>query len=500
MRSPAPLSFLATLTVATGLSLGCSSGQIGAGSGAAGRTGAAGTTSAGGTTAAGGTIGGAGTGFAGAGTGFAGAGGAAAGGTGGGGMTTGSLLDRLSTSDVTVAAGVKAGVRNWRIWASTMLKVAPVYTAPLANCGTLVCYTSGTASAPNARLVKLDAGDQAAGTLDLGAGLECRGLAAESDGHFAALLWDSAGMRIYVTRFDATGIQTWSTELTNSDNSPTDFGIGESRLEFGGGKYGAYYHVHSTSGHEGDTYKFTDAASGAQTTTWDWGCSHSMSELLTYDAQAGAFLASCVTDCYPGTTSSDFTTGSIGGVYTENRNRIMNVDAGCNGSVAGELGGAAVGSAGWKLVFNAHQSPVTMGQSSYSTATMNQDIAFVSVAANHTVSGAVVWLTTTSGLNEADSAMARWQPADDPTTEQYVVGWMEPSSPAAYKLGRVDASGTFLEPAVDVSAKARWGQRDDPFRAHTNGDVVWAWFDAAGGTTLHLARLRSGGTAQCATF
>lgn len=413
-------------------------------------------------------------------------------------MTTGSLPDRLSTSDVTVPAGVKAGVSNWRVWASTKLKVAPVFTTPLANCGTLVCYTSGTASAPNARVVKLDAADHAAGALDLGAGLECRGLAAEPDGHFAALLWDGAGKKIYVKRYDAGGVQGWSTELTNSDNHPTDFGIGESRLEFGGGKYGSYYHVHSDSGHEGDSYKFNDASTGAQTTQWSWGCSHSMSELLTYNAQTSTFLASCVTDCYPGTSSSDFATGSIGGVYTENKNRIMNVDAGCNGSVAGELGGAAVAPSGWKLVFNAHQTPVTMGQSSYSTSTMNQDIAFASVATNRTVSGAIVWLTTTS-LNEADAALARWQPAGD-TAEQYVVGWMEPSSPAAYKLGRIDGAGKFLEAAVDVASKARWGQRDDPFRAHTNGDVVWSWFDSAGSTTLHVARLRSGGNAQCAAF
>jgi hypothetical protein len=516
MSAPASLFLLAGLTLAGGLFLGCSPGTIGSRSGAAGdtgttstagTTGAAATTGAAGTAGKGGTTGAAGatasgaggSGGAGAGTGFAGAAGTGTGGAAGGGTATGALLDRLSTSDVTVTAGVKPGVRNWRIWADTMLKVAPVYTAPLASCGTLVCYTSGTAAAPNARLVKLDAADQAAGTLDLGAGLECRGLAAESDGHFAALLWDGTGKRIYVKRFDAAGAQSWSTELTNSDNSPTDFGIGESRLEFGGAKYGAYYHVHSNDGHEGDTYKFTDAATGTQTTQWGWGCSHSMSELLTYNAQAGAFLASCVTDCYPGTTSSDFTTGSIGGVYTENKNRILNVDAGCNGSVAGELGGAAVATSGWKLVFNAHQAPATMGQSSYSTATMNQDIGFASVATNRTLSGAVVWLTTTTGLNEADSAIARWQPEGDPA-EQYVIGWMEPSSPAAYKLGRVDPSGTFIEIAADISAKARWGQRDDPFRVHANHDVVWAWFDAAGSTVLHLGRLRSGGTAQCATF
>ena len=149
---------------------------------------------------------------------------------------------------MTVPAGVKAGVRNYRIWASTMLKVAPLYTAPLANCGTLLCYTSGSASAPNARAVRLDAGDQLAAAIDLGAGLECRGIAAEPDGHFAALLWDNAADKIYVRRFDVAGAQSWSTELTNSDNHPTDFGIGESRLEFGGDRYGAYYHVHSGFG------------------------------------------------------------------------------------------------------------------------------------------------------------------------------------------------------------------------------------------------------------
>ena len=79
-----------------------------------------------------------------------------------------------------------------------------------------------------------------------------------------------------------TGATSWNTELTNSDNHPTDFGIGESRLEFGGDRYGAYYHVHSDSGHEGDTLKFVNATTGAQTTQWSWGCSHSMSDLLSY--------------------------------------------------------------------------------------------------------------------------------------------------------------------------------------------------------------------------
>ena len=90
----------------------------------------------------------------------------------------------------------------------------------------------------------------------------------------------------------------------------------------------------------------------------------------------------------------------------------------------------------------------------------------------------------------------RWEPAGD-SQEQYVVGWLEGT---AYRLSRVSAAGAFLEGPIDVTAKAKWGQRDDPFRQHMNKDIVWAWFDAAGATTLRFARLRSGASAECESF
>src|SRR5262249_34470410 len=153
----------------------------------------------------------------------------------------------------------------------------------------------------------LDANDALSRTIDLGA-FELRGLAAEADGHFAALLWAkgtasdcadiTASGHIYVKRYDFTGKELFTTELTNpgnDQNCPTDFGIGESRLEFGNGKYGAYYHVHSKTGHEGDTLKYVDLT-GAATTTWAWGCSHSMSNVLRFHPKDMKFLPACVTD------------------------------------------------------------------------------------------------------------------------------------------------------------------------------------------------------------
>jgi hypothetical protein len=137
-----------------------------------------------------------------------------------------------------------------------------VFTVPLGNCGTLGGYTTGSGSNITARVAVLDEQDELEQHLELAEGLECRGLAAEPDGHFAALLWDDSADRIYVRRFELNGDAGWGTELVNASNKPTDFGIGESRLEFGDGKYGAYYHVHSDNGHEGDTLKWVDAQSG----------------------------------------------------------------------------------------------------------------------------------------------------------------------------------------------------------------------------------------------
>lgn len=214
----------------------------------AGPDGSAGTSgSAGSAGSANGGTGGSSTGGTG-GSSTGGTGGSSTGGTGGTGTggtggtppdPTDPLPDRLTTSTLDTPEGVKAGVSNWRIWGKGPLNIAPVFTVPLANCQTLVGFTTAAGSSLTPRVARLDANDQLVETFALKAGLELRGLAAEPDGHFGALLWDNAADSIFVVRYDLSGAELWSTELTNSDNNPTDFGIGDSRLEFGDGKYGA---------------------------------------------------------------------------------------------------------------------------------------------------------------------------------------------------------------------------------------------------------------------
>jgi hypothetical protein len=78
------------------------------------------------------------------------------------------------------------------------------------------------------------------------------------------------------------------------------------------------------------------------------------------------------------------------------------------------------------------------------------------------------------------------------------MGWSEGG--ASHQVARVDADGNVLEGPMPLAGAARWGRRDDPFRQHVNKDIVWAWFDEGGSTTLRIARLSSGASATCATF
>src|SRR5439155_24095341 len=56
------------------------------------------------------------------------------------------LDQRITTSTISAPGGVKAGDGNDRIWGFGSLRIAPVYTVPFADCGTLVGYSGRTAT------------------------------------------------------------------------------------------------------------------------------------------------------------------------------------------------------------------------------------------------------------------------------------------------------------------------------------------------------------------
>ena len=405
-----------------------------------------------------------------------------------------SLIDRLSVREVLLTEGIQAGSSSWRIWGTSSLGISPVYTVPLDNCQTLVGYTAHTAGRITATVVVLDADGGLVTALKVAGDQQLRGLAAESNGYFGVLGFDPDSERIFVHRMHLTGAASWTTELTNATNHPDDFTIGDSRLSYGGGRYGAYYHTHSDDGHEGDTLKWVDI-SGAESTEWTWGCSHSMSNLLRYNDALGDTLSACVTDCYPGTSGS-FPTNSIGGIYVDHSDgKVMDLDAACNGDVAGELGGMAPTAIGWALVFNGHQAPAVPGENSYDSSTMNQDIGLSFVDPSRQATP-VRWLTDTPNIDENDATVAAWAPLGV-SSDQLILGWQ---AEGIWQLVRMASDGEIEEGPVDISAIARWGRRDDPFRNHTDGDVVWSAFESAGSKTLKLARIDSGQAPTCLSF
>ena len=83
------------------------------------------------------------------------------------------LQDRLVTTTVATPEGVKAGVSNWRIWGKSSLHIAPVFTIPLANCQTLVGYTTAAGSSLTPRVVRLDADDKPVEKYTLSAARSC---------------------------------------------------------------------------------------------------------------------------------------------------------------------------------------------------------------------------------------------------------------------------------------------------------------------------------------
>lgn len=281
-------------------------------------------------------------------------------------------------------------------------------------------------------------------------GLSVRGLTAHADGIFAVLLWDKAADIMLLSKRGTDGGEIWTTNL-NTSIAVADFAAGDGRLTYGNGLYAAYFTVYGVSGgvtgHHGDQLTYVNDEGVKQPGGWNFGCSHSMAELVSYHPELQQFVPVCSSDC-----------NKIG-ILTNRKEIVYKGDGDCAGLVSTQLGQVALGLDSWKLVFNALERPCCEGKG----------VALASIDASYQSS--FVWLTDTTGLYEADPSLARL--GMDLSLDRYLVGWMT-TNDDVYYLSVIDGSGRFIVRPQEVStAGARWGIRDDSFRTRFDGSVSW---------------------------
>ena len=333
-----------------------------------------------------------------------------------------------------------------------------LYHEPLADGRTLVGWTDANGNG-HISVINNTTLSQLAGFT----GQAVRGLTAQADGTFAVLRWDVAAKTIWLSKHQASGAQLWQTNL-NSTIAVPEFWLGDGRLTYGNGKYAAYFTVTGISGgytgHYGDQLSYVNDSGVIQSNQgWNWGCSHSMAQLVSYHSQLNKFAPVCSSDCY-----------NSKGILVNDNQVIYPGDGNCGGMVSAQLGQIATADQSWKVIFNALNRPAAAGHG----------IGFATLNGNF--QSTYTWLTDTNGDYERDPVMARL--GNSLTSGRYLVGWTTTNNNVYY----LDDAGSFIRPAEEVSsAGITWSNRGDSFRTRADGTISWVQ-GAANSTQLRLFR------------
>jgi hypothetical protein len=370
-----------------------------------------------------------------------------------------SLITKVSITLPQPLGGMES---NWCTWSWCSLSPR-LYHEPLSGGRSLVGWTD---SSDNGHVSTLSQGGSLEGTTDF-LNRSVRGLVSHNDDTYAVLLWNPASQVMLLSKRNANGSEVWT---TNIDGSLTSFdsGIGDSRLAYGDNLYAAYFAVFGDSGwvkgHNGDQLTYVDSNGAIQSGGWEWGCSHSMSELISYHPALSQFVPVCSSDCY-----------ASKGILLNDNQVVYACDGNCGGLVSAQLGQVTFNATSWKLVFSALSRP---GYASKGIGLATIDSAFQS---------SYLWLTDTSGEFERDPVIMRL--GDDLGSDRYLVGWTT-TDDNVYWLGVIDGSGSFLIGPEEVSsAGIAWGNRDDSLRGHADVSVTWVTGDPFS-TSLYLYRFR----------
>lgn len=355
------------------------------------------------------------------------------------------LSDLISVRTISLPIPLEGTAHSW--CTNTGCNIGPrLYHAPLPNDSDLIGWSDGQGTGYITQVVGQNVQHWPF------PGRSIRGLVAHADYTFAVLLWDEAADTIYLSKRHADGSEIWTTSL-NSDIAAADFWLGDGRLDYGGGLYAAYFTVKGNAGgfngHHGDQLSYVNDFGVIQNDGWNWGCSHSMAQLVSYHPQLDQFAAICSSDCFPDKSIH----------WVNASHQIFQTAGNCGGLVSAQLGQMAVAEQSWKLVFNAINEPCCA----------SQGVAFATLTAEHESS--YVWLTNSNGAYERDPVLARL--GNDLSHGRYLTGWMT-SNDNGYWLGIINDAGDFLMGPENVAATAVfWGNRDNSLQTRANGDVSW---------------------------
>lgn len=374
-----------------------------------------------------------------------------------------SLVSQIVKTSLTLPRPLQQAVNSWCTWG--WCTITPrLYHEPRSDGSALLGWND---SEGNGHISSLTADRRLGETWNYPA-RTVRGLVAHDDGSCAALLSDTGG-RMWLVKLNANGSQAWATDIKDA-LTHFDAGIGDSRLAYGNGMYGAYFAVHGDSGwvegHNGDQLTYVDANGRVQSGGWGWGCSHSMAALIDFHPALAKFMPVCSSDCY-----------AKKALLIKDNLSVYTCDGNCGGLVSAQLGQTAQTNNGWKMIFNALGTSNVIGKG-IGLATIQADF-----------SSSYVWLTNTNGATEREAVIARLGSSLD--RDLFLVGWKTTDN-GVYHLELINGSGAVVMPLENVSAAGiRWGDRDDSLRTRPDGNVSWVQ-GAPGSTTLNYYLFLSG--------
>jgi hypothetical protein len=372
------------------------------------------------------------------------------------------LKERITTTTYTLPVALEPSISSFHLW--TQHSLGPrLYHEALPDGRTMLGWTDASMNGHVSIL-----GSTVQATFDFPTE-PVRGMVAHSDGSFAVLLLNRAGsgyaddfMRL--SKRSASGVQVWTATLSTADYTPNPalFNIGDSRLAYAAGVYGAYFSVHSSGGHEGDRYQRVSDTGAILSGGWGWGLSHSMSGVIAGHPENGTLHTVGSSDCYPSKA-----------LLFDKNTSLFAADADCAGKVSVQLGQmAAARGAAWLVAMDGVDRPGFPARG----------VGVVRVRPGGTPT--LVWLTSTDGSNERDPVIARI--GTSLGSNRFLVGWRQLSDGSA-RVAVMDTSLRVLSGPEVVTPAVTWGARDDSYRTRPDGSISWVE-GASGSRTLRLHR------------